>query len=162
MSEGTDGRPLWHEATVVMATEKGSIAERGLVHPHAPGLAITMHLFGTFDVTHVRSGKKVAGPYQRCALAQLVLAQMSKCLDWKQDAAGIAAQIAARKDEPVPFMGATVSSGGVQRPQTIGEFLRGTRDWLGFDEFPWEAPADRSEEHTSELQSHSFISYAVF
>src|ERR1051326_2004925 len=27
---------------------------------------------------------------------------------------------------------------------------------------PAEAPAVRSEEHTSELQSHSFISYAVF
>src|ERR1051326_2074444 len=26
----------------------------------------------------------------------------------------------------------------------------------------WKAPKERSEEHTSELQSHSFISYAVF
>src|ERR1051326_9229151 len=29
-------------------------------------------------------------------------------------------------------------------------------------EMPFEISADRSEEHTSELQSHSFISYAVF
>ena len=30
------------------------------------------------------------------------------------------------------------------------------------DPAPFESTADRSEEHTSELQSHSFISYAVF
>ena len=46
----------------------------------------------------------------------------------------------------------------VNKAHTI--YACGTRSTMG--EAKWMIRVQRSEEHTSELQSHSFISYAVF
>ena len=41
------------------------------------------------------------------------------------------------------------------------DYQRGD-NWCGYQQRSWLLYQIRSEEHTSELQSHSFISYAVF
>src|ERR1051326_2812111 len=41
-------------------------------------------------------------------------------------------------------------------------YIRRGRQWRREGPLSWFPRANRSEEHTSELQSHSFISYAVF
>lgn len=151
---GEDER-LWRESDVTLATTTGDQVLRAIVHPKAPGLAVTMHHFGSFDVTHIKSGKKIAGPYGRCGRAMLTLAEFSRCFDWTQDAAGIAAQLAEKGELPVPFSGHTITQEGRTRPQTIAEYAASARNWIFSDEFPWEAPADDPGECAFDLLNGS-------
>src|ERR1051326_8637121 len=58
------------------------------------------------------------------------------------------------QSQPIP--------GSNQVPNWAGGYSWRVDDWTRFDRFLILGAEGRSEEHTSELQSHSFISYAVF
>jgi hypothetical protein len=149
MSTATDDAKveMWDTTEVTLATKKGEVKERGLVHPRAPGLAVTMLHFGTFDVTHLASGKIVAKGFERIGNACAYLAALACCADWTQDAAGLAAQIEAHGAEPANVPRWTVTEGGETRPQTKREVLRSARSHDFYDEFPWESEEDDPMEH---------------
>lgn len=132
----------WRQLTVGITGPGGAHLVRGLVHPAAPGLAVTENpSVGWFTVTHTATGRKVAGPYERAANGMLALAQLSRLANWTApDGATISAEITAHGDEPAGIPDCTVTSGGVTRPMTkreVFDFVRAT--WLS--EFPWEESA---------------------
>lgn len=129
----------WERGTLTIPTTGGDETVEVLTHPLVPGLAVQHYPFGSFAVTHVQTGKKVAGPWQRYGNALCEAVRLSLCLDFRGNADSIAEQVKARRDEPVPFSEATSTSGGVTRPLTIGEYLQLGRGWLACDEFPWES-----------------------
>lgn len=142
---------LWDTAEVTIATKKGDTKDRGLVHPRAPGLAVTMAAFGTFDVTHVASGMIVAKGYQRVGSACAVLAALAPCADWRLPATELLADLKAHRDEPANVPRWTITAKGVNRPQTKGEIVQGARNHHFFDEFPWESGADDPMNHAMDI-----------
>jgi len=120
-------------------------------HPMAPGMAVTMLNFGVFCVTHLPTGMAMDFGSEREGTAALRMASFAAIakaygFSWAdiQSVAEGSAKLKGLKDHPVPFEGATVTSGGTTTPMTIGEWyqcLRMTR--MVSDEFPWEAPSER-------------------
>jgi len=111
----------------------------GLTHPKAPGLAVTpdQRYFGHFCITHMPSGKRIGGPWERCANAQAALASLSRCADWTRD--DLAAQLAEHGDESANI-GYSISLGTVSA-LTKREVVRSTAEhMLPGDEWPWEGP----------------------
>ena len=114
-----------------------------LVHKACPGLAVTMIPFGAFQVTHVKTGRKLCRLYQRASSALLSMSWWALIADMKGqswadlDQAGSARLIEQAKDDEVPFDGCTSTSEGVTRKMTVGEWFQHQRMPM-FDEFPWE------------------------
>src|ERR1051326_1647128 len=89
-----------------------------------------------------------------CARAQVIQSAKHDRLGWTYFCAG----------GYEPALLAIVAKGAFECTACIGKRLGSAIDhteWTGNDAVA-AAIAHRSEEHTSELQSHSFISYAVF
>src|ERR1044071_8429468 len=86
----------WQEIDVTLARKDGPKVVRGIAHQRAPGLAVTQHHFGHFEVTHVPSGKRVVGPWERMASAKVVLAELAVCFDWSREELGIQEQLDMR------------------------------------------------------------------
>lgn len=131
------------ETPVTIHAQAGEITVPGLVHEACPGLAVTMHPFGVFAVTHVKTGVKLCNLYQRAssalqALSWWALIANAEGKSWEDmDSESAAAMITAAKDKPVPFEGCTSSSQGITRKMTVGEWFQHQR-LPGHDEFPWE------------------------
>lgn len=126
-----------------IATDQGSRVVQAHVCPWIDGLAVTHHPFGSFSVTHERTGRKVAGPYERYGSALLRLLELGTLFNWDLDAAALTAERDACAAVPVRFGGATVTSTDGTRPMTVKEYLAGIRTESAVfraAEFPWESP----------------------
>ena len=115
----------------------------GLTHRATPGLAVTMLPFGVFQVTHINTGRKLCGNYERAGTALLAMSHWALIADMKGKSwaalsqTGAAALIRDTDSEEVPFDGCTSTSQGVTRKMTVGEWFQHQRIPI-FDEFPWE------------------------
>jgi hypothetical protein len=141
------GDTKFQEIDVAIHVKKGDGAEtrptRALVHPGAPGLAVTMNNFGIFDVTHTASGMAVVKGYERMGSAALALAHLSRLADWTiADGKAIAQQIKDHADEPCGVEGCTVASLNETRPMTKMELFQSIRSPILRNELPWESPDD--------------------
>jgi hypothetical protein len=138
----TTTKPVWDETTVEVACVEGPEVVPAMVHPHCPGLAVTMRPFGVFRVSHVRTGMAISGEFERAgnAAAEMVTwAALALALgfSWDNDGQACAAAIKAGGDTPFPAGGTSTSAEGV-RPLTISEWVGMARYSLLADEFPWE------------------------
>lgn len=162
MSEETT--PEFVDATVLVKSDKGELQVPALTHPHAAGLAVTMSGFGLFEVTHVSTGLRLAGRYERMGNALLTMSMFAKIastFEFNWDELSQAQSIEKLKSlgaEPVPFEGCTTTSNGETKPMQICDWLAhrglGTFDSFG-GEFPWEEsdPANEAAELLATCQS---------
>lgn len=139
------GPPEWDDTqTVEIACREGKEAAPAMTHPWCPGLAVTMRIFGEFVVTHVASGMKIGGAYQRAGSAALELVEWAAIAEavgfsWEADGPTVREAMLAAKDQPVPFPGATSTDSEGVRPLAIGEWVSMLRSTFAFEEFPWES-----------------------
>lgn len=142
-NEKTDDQYGLTEVAVEIQTKGGPRSVPGLSHKACPGLAVTMHPFGVFQVTHTKTGLKLCRLYQRASSAMMamswwaLIADMEGC-DWAEmGVAEVSVMISKANDKPVPFDDCTSTSQGVTRKMTVGEWFQHHRIPI-FDEFPWE------------------------
>lgn len=88
--------------TIKVKTESGIIDTPAKFINGCDELAVTSTVFGLFDVTHVQSGYKMAGGFERCInasniLADIKLACMHAKIDLKQDHEAFIKQIMESK-----------------------------------------------------------------
>ena len=76
MSEETV--PEFVNGVVAVKTNKGELQVPALTHPNAAGLAVTMSGFGLFEVTHIKTGLRLAGRYERMGRALLTMGMFAK------------------------------------------------------------------------------------
>lgn len=128
------------EREVEIHTSAGPRKLMGLTHAWAPGLAVTMHRFGHFNVTHLASGMHVDSKqgFERFWSAVREMLTLAPMIDWTADAKNVAEQIKAKSGEPMPVGNGKVTEKGVERRMTVGEYIRSIRNWIAGDEFPWE------------------------
>jgi len=130
-----------------------------MVHNSCPGLAVTMIPFGAFQVTHIRTGKKLCRLYQRASSALLSMSQWAMIADMKGkswadlDQAGSARLIEDAKDDDVPFDDCTSTSKGVTKKATVGMWFHLKRMPM-FDEFPREErdPYDMALQNLEQIE----------
>lgn len=137
----SDEASEWSVVEIGIETKDGHRTVEGVIHPNAPGLAVTpsVRYFGYFEVTHRSSGRKTAGPYERVGFAQLMLARLSRIADWSDTPSGLRDQIMGQRgDEPCGMDDVTCTTKGETRQQTKREVFEGIRNWVLGDEFPWE------------------------
>ena len=142
-NEKTEGQDGLVEVTVEIQTEGDPRNVPGLSHKACPGLAVTMHPFGIFQVTQIKTGLKLCGLYQRASKAILAMSWWALIADmegqsWEDiGVAEASVMISKASDKPVPFDDCTSTSKGVTRKMNVGEWFQHQRIPL-FDEFPWE------------------------
>ena len=130
-----------------------------IAHKDCPGLAVTMVPFGAFQVTHINTGRKLCGLYQRASTALLKMSQWALIADMKGkswadlDQAGSAQLIEQAADDEVPFDGCTSTSQGVTKKMTVGMWFQ-HRLAFTWDEFPWEErdPYDMALENFEKIE----------
>jgi len=138
-----DSKEMLTDIQVLINTERGSVSVPGLTHDNCPGLAVTMHPFGAFTVTHIESGMKMCGGYERASSAILVMSQYaliaaSKSASFKGlDQQGAINLISDAGSDDVPFDGCTSTSIEGVRKLTVKEW-QGSLTNCFLDEFPWE------------------------
>lgn len=114
------------EIKVNIKTDDGLVLSDALVSKLCNELAITMIGFGYFTVTHIPTGLKISGVYERVNFAILILVEWiligkTYDIDWeREDATKIFSEI---KDKPVPFQGATSTQNGKVTPLSIMEWV---------------------------------------
>lgn len=156
------GGPIPYEEVVLapamvrVVTESGPHDAPALTVAGARGLAVTMANFGAFTVTHVPSGMKLCGQYERAARALLVLAQFAVIgraygIDWSLEAEAVRTAVERCGRRPVPFPGATHKDAAGTRTLTVAEWYRLIRGVVAGDEFPWEGPAEHPGEQAAKL-----------
>lgn len=149
--------PRFKQTTVSIATKDGPRDVPAVVNALVPGLAATSSNFGLFEVTHIGSGLKMpGGVHERAGRAMLLLAEYGAIghaygIDYTQPGPAVIEALKALDAKPVPFDGATVTSGDGTRPQTVFEFIQFINNWIVGDEFPWEAPADDPMEQAGRI-----------
>lgn len=152
-----DTVPMFDDASVTICGPLGDRNVPALVHPWCPGLAVTMGAFGTFDVTHVPTGRRVFGSWERWGnalrtLVEVALIARAAGADWSvADRDVLAEAIRAVWDQPVPFPDATSTSTTGVRPLTIREWWGMQQSAGVLSEFPWESPDDAPEAGLMEL-----------
>jgi hypothetical protein len=156
MTYQVNAGPPYDAANVRVEGRGGWRMVPAITHPLAPGLAVTMSCFGTFEVTHVPSGRRMLGTYERWGTAALILAELAAIgrahgVDYTAPSDVVVPALRALYDVPVPFPDATSSSQGVTRPLTVKEWFQITRDDFASDEFPWESPDDAPAEKADQL-----------
>jgi len=140
MSDIGDG---FKEIQVTVNVNHSPVSVPGFAHDNCPGLAVTMHPFGAFTVTHIESGMKICGHYERASSAILVMSQYaliaaSKSASFKGlDQQGVINLISDAGSDDVPFDGYTSTSIEGVRKLTVKEW-RGSLAHSFLDEFPWE------------------------
>ena len=147
MAETTIELPQWKPCEVEAATPDGPVKVPAITHELIPGLAVTMVGFGTFGVTHLRTGKRpVPCGFERAGSACHLAAQIAAVaklagVTWDTDAPDLDAMLACEAE--VPF-DATVTDKDGTRKQRCGSWLRTWYQvgWLRGDEFPWESEAE--------------------
>lgn len=95
MSGATD-EYAWEESRVEIATEKGRREVPALVHPLVKGVAVTMSNFGVFEVTHVGTGTKLEGTFERMWTAALQAVRWATLFDMTP---ATSAEIVARAEQ---------------------------------------------------------------
>ena len=131
------------EIQVTVNVNHSPVSVPGFAHDNCPGLAVTMHPFGAFTVTHIESGMKMCGHYERASNAILVMSQYaliaaSKGLSWSDlDSQGAIKIISDASADDVPFDGYTSTSIEGVRKLTVKEW-RGSLTDIFLGEFPWE------------------------
>lgn len=144
MNENTMALPQWEPCEVEISTKSGPLKVPAITHPLVLGLAVTMADFGTFGVTHIRTGKRpIPGHFERAGSATRLAAQIAAVaklagVTWDVDAPDLDAMLAC--DAEVPF-NATITDKDGTRKQRCGGWLRTQYrvGWLPGDEFPWES-----------------------
>lgn len=132
------------EVVVDIQTAEGVKSVPGWAHKSCPGLAVTMHPFGCFMVTHINTGFKISALSERASTAMLTMSQFAllahmKDTKWSDlDKEAAITLISDLTSKDVPFEGCTRTSLGVTRKMTVGEWFEHSRIPV-FDEFPWEA-----------------------
>ncbi|HSH44425.1 MAG TPA: hypothetical protein VK966_01080 [Longimicrobiales bacterium] len=141
----------WRHTMIKVPGKDGVNDFPALVHDAAPGVGIVVFPWGLFSVTHLRSGMRLNGPYERAANAAIEAAQWAKVLDLEAAASGddLVKQVEAAPDDPVPFGGATITDNEGSRTMTRREWFESVmadRGWVV--EFPWEeqSPWERADE----------------
>ena len=138
------------ETTVIIKTQEGDIETPALIHPCCAGLAVTMHCFGRFTVTHIKSGMKLCQQYRLMGDALLVLGRMAMIanengISWDVDQDKVKQNIKQIFETPVPFSDVTFIQNGEERPLTCQEYITGlSRNYIDpyqFDEFDNESMA---------------------
>lgn len=118
------------EITVEINSEQEGEAVPGLAHESCPGLAVTMHPFGQFSVTHIPTGYKMTNTYERASSALLVMSQYGLIAgmagkSWADlDKQGAADMITDCRDIEVPFPDCTSTSIEGTRKMTVGEWFQ--------------------------------------
>lgn len=129
----------WVARLIQLATPKGDAldAVEGIEHPSAPGLAVTPHTswFGHFVITHIPTGKKVGGPYERAANAQRDIAYLSRCADWTRE--DVAQQIKEHGEE-LSGLGMSVQKGVVSSTKKRALVHSIASPLSAGEEWPWE------------------------
>lgn len=131
------------EVIVMIQGEAASSSVPGLVHKSCPGLAVTMAPFGCFTVTHVNTGRKLCGGYQRASSALLTMSQFALVAAMMNKSwsvlgpEGASSLIRDAGPDEVPFNGYTSTSKTGTRKMTVSEWFQIVRLPI-MDEFPWE------------------------
>lgn len=145
--ETRDGVPLFYTKEIDVRVPEKKISREALVHDYAPGLAVVMHEFGEFVVTHVPSGKRLGATYERCGSSMRELsgwALIAKACDFSWDKISgddpeLLKELFDRiKSLPVPFDGATTTSKDGTVPMSIGQWADRVKNPFLNSEFPWE------------------------
>lgn len=147
------------ETTVEVTNELGKKQVPALTHKSCPGLAVTMHPFGAFGVTHIPTGCRLANASERASTALLTMSQFALVADmmgesWDELNAGLASvMISKARDFPVPFGGYTSTSQKETRKMTVGEWFHHVRMPV-IDEFPWEEkdPFEQAIDNLSQIE----------
>jgi len=131
------------EIQVTVNVNHSPVSLPGFVHDNCPGLAVTMYPFGAFTVTHIESGMKICGHYERASSAILVMSQYALIAASKNasfqslDQKGVVSLISDTSADDVPFDGYTSRSIEGVRKFTVKEWRNSLTNRF-FDEFPWE------------------------
>lgn len=132
---------------VEVSTDKGRFnAPASPVFDEIPNLAVTMTTFGFFEVTHVKTGLRLAGNYERyanaaCAMARIQMAFDELGIDSGCDKDEFLSQY-NDKNKPCETLG------GVHLAQWLNMNNQGL-DIAG--EFPWETDEDCPHTRFDEL-----------
>lgn len=148
--------------TVEVSTNAGFIDVPAFKLEDHQGLAITMKSFGSFDITHTKSGLRVVnGSYERfdhalLDMARLLLIAAIYKFSWSED--DPAKKFMEIWENPVPFDGATSTRNGETVPMTI-------KDWKQLlvpfptlshiDSQPWEerCPLNQADDLLGEVKT---------
>jgi hypothetical protein len=135
---------------MTIATGEGALKKSldvpAMVHPLIPGLAVVMHPFGRFGVTHVLSGLAFSATSERANTAVQVMAEAALLgvtygIDWLQDSEDLIANIVAEHyDKPVPFGRYYTEKEGVRTPFSVKDWIQSVREEL--PEFAWETESE--------------------
>lgn len=103
-----------------------------------PNLAVTMTRFGLFEVTHVPSGFRLVGDFERAvnalvAMAELQLALNELEIDTSQNSDNFRAEI-MKKDKDCESLGMSIRQ-WIGLHTTVGNFC-GEFPWESYDESP--------------------------
>lgn len=148
------------ETTIEVPVQSGDLKTvPAIVHKDCPGLAVTMVPFGAFQVTHISTGRKLCGLYQRASTALLKMSQWALIADMKGkswtdlDQAGSAQLIEQAADDEVPFDGCTSTSSEGTKKMTVAMWFQ-HRFAFTWDEFPWEErdPYDMALENFEKIE----------
>lgn len=149
------------ETMVEVTNELGKKQVPALTHKSCPGLAVTMHPFGAFGVTHIPTGCRLANASERASTALLTMSQFALVADmmstaWDMlDTKTAGAMISDAAGLPVPFDGYTSTSQKETRKMTVGEWFQHVR--MPVDEFPWEEqdPFEQAIDNFSQIEVES-------
>jgi len=155
-------KPQWKEGLsevdVEINCDGQKLQAQGITHENTPGLAVTMHPFGLFTVTHINTGLRMCNTYERSASALLAMSQFSliakmqgkSWVDLDKDGGFDLMQEAAESE--VPFDGNSHTSIEGTRKMTVKEWFQVIRMPM-WDEFPWEDrdPFDEALENFKKL-----------
>ncbi len=136
--------PRWEARPLRVVCAEGPKEVPALAHPWCPGLAVTMTNFGLFSVTHVASGARICGDFERSSTAELMMVRWASVghaygFTWEEkDRGKLALALTTCGDRPVPFGGATSTGGAGTRPLTVAEWRDLMRMVHYRDEFPCE------------------------
>lgn len=129
--------------TIEIITNKGVITAPAWKHPSADGLAVVMHPFGQYSVTHVPSTFMLFGGFERFGEALVLLAKLQliandNSFTWADAKDQVEAGELLRKikDEPIPDLQEEHDP-----IPTIGAWISLLKHWEGVRnlcDYPWE------------------------
>ena len=118
---------MFERTEIKVKKETGEELCQAIIHPLSKDLAVVMTGFGYFTVTHIKTGLKISGAYDRVSNAMLnyaewILITKEYDIDWNIET--ITELMSVIGDKPVPFKEATSTQNGETRPMTIKEWTR--------------------------------------
>lgn len=127
--------------TTRIQTEAGPMMVPALKHKHSKHLCVTMHSFGQFEITHIASGHKVCGSYERAgnAMADMLALSIALISIGVSDDATYEdlKQAIAESDIVIDELGMTISQ-YITLNRLVNEF-----PWETYEESPFKLVDDR-------------------